>query len=133
MVSKNVERYLRQVRILLPCRRTARKLILDQVRSNLNQFVEDDPSADYESIVRRFGSPRQIAATYIDEMDTDELLSDLRIKHRIVGMVSFAVAMGLVICLVTAGLVYLEGVDNVNGAIETYIYEYNVTTYLEEK
>lgn len=131
MMNKHAVRYLRQVRKYLPCGGKEKKIILDQVQNNLNQFVGLDPTADYGSIVRRFGQPQQIAATYVDEMDTAALLNQLRIRRRILGTISFAVAVAIVIWLVTAGLVYMEGAKHVTGIIESSIVDFGDTAITE--
>lgn len=103
-----------------------------QIRDNLLQFMADAPLADYETIVDHFGTPMQIASAYLDEMDTAELMKSLRIKRRIFGMISISVVLGLVICSITAGFVYVKGAKAVTGTIETSIEEIDYTIYTEE-
>lgn len=132
MYNRNVRRYLRSVWKLLPCKLKIKRIVICQVRDNLLQFMGDAPLADYETIVDRFGTPMQIASTYLDEMDTAELVKSLRIKRRVFGVVGIGVVLGLVICLITAGLVYVKGVKAVTGTIETSIVEIAHTIYVEE-
>ena len=132
MDHRNVRRYLRSVWKLLPGKIKEKRTVICQVRDNLMQFMEEEPFADYETIVARFGTPKQIASAYLDEMDTAELMKSLRVKRRILGAGTLGVALGLLICLITAALVYVEGVKDVTGTIETSIEEFDHTIYTEE-
>lgn len=107
-----VRRYLWQVHGWLPCSGKLKREILRRIGESIAQFLSENPEASYEALAERFGSPRQIAATYVDEMGTDELLRDLRVRRRIVGMIA-ATAVA-VVCL-WAGLVTASYLDHVNG------------------
>lgn len=75
----------------------------------------ENPEASYEDLTERFGVPQQIAATYVEEMGTNELLRDLRIRRRIVRAVT---AAALSVVILWAGLVIASYVDHrrdVNG------------------
>lgn len=54
---------------------------------SVRDFVSENPNADYRAIVSRFGIPKQIASAYVDDMDTGELLHNLRIRRKIVRIV----------------------------------------------
>ena len=63
-------RYLWEVREELPGNRRQKKQILSRVESSVRDFVTENPHADYAAITQRFGTPQQIAASYIEEMST---------------------------------------------------------------
>ena len=97
--SRAKRRYLREIRGWLPCSGKWKRGILEKIEQSMAQFLSENPEASYEALAERFGSPRQIAATYVDEMGTDELLRDLRVRRRVVGMIA-ATAVA-VVCLWT--------------------------------
>ena len=132
MRNRNVRRYLRSVWKLLPCRMNEKRNVICQIRDNLLQFIADAPLVNYETIVDHFGTPKQIVSTYLDEIDTEELMKSLRIKRRIFRLVSVSVVFGLLICLITAGLVYEKGARAVTGTIETSIEEIDHIINTEE-
>ena len=49
------------------------------------------------ALEQRFGMPQQVAAAWVDEMDTSELLAELHIHRRIVMVVALVLAAALVI------------------------------------
>lgn len=78
-----LRRYLRTIRSYLPCSRKVKKQILKEIQGNVNAYLEENPKADYAQIEVRFGSPKSIAAAYVDDMDTQELLHALHIRNKI--------------------------------------------------
>ena len=121
--SRAKRRYLREIRGWLPCSGKWKRGILEKIEQSMAQFLSENPEASYEALAERFGSPRQIAATYVDEMGTDELLRDLRVRRRVVGII--AAAAVTVVCL-WAGLVtasYFDHVNGMNGYITVEIVE----------
>lgn len=95
-------RYLWGVRRELPGSGKQKEQILSRVESSVRDFVTENPNADYAAIEQRFGTPQQIAASCIEEMDAQELTLQLRIRKTIVRIVA---ATALVLVLLWAGVV----------------------------
>lgn len=72
------------------------------MESSVQDFVIENSHVDYATITQRFGTPQQIAASYIEEMSTPELTQQLRIRKTIVRIVA---ATALVLVLLWAGVV----------------------------
>lgn len=49
------------------------------------------------ALAERFGTPQQVAAAYVDEMPTAELLAQLHIRRRVVTTVVLAVVAALAV------------------------------------
>ena len=94
------------------------------MESSVRDFVTENPHADYAAITQRFGTPQQIAASYIEEMSTPELTQQLRIKKRIIG------ATALVLVLIWAGFVLAVTIDS-HKSINGYG-RYGEVTVIEE-
>ncbi len=92
-----MRRYLWQVESWLPCSFKMKRSILGKIRGQIQAFCQENPNADLAALVARFGEPRQIAGTYVDELDRDRLLKDLRIRRRIVGIVAVSACAALLI------------------------------------
>lgn len=102
VLNVHLLRYLWEVREELPGNRRQKKQILSRVESSVQDFVIENPHVDYATITQRFGTPQQIAASYIEEMSTPELTQQLRIRKTIVRIVA---ATALVLVLLWAGVV----------------------------
>lgn len=95
-------RYLWEVREELPGNRRQKKQILSRVEASVRDFVTENPNVDYAAIEQRFGTPPQIAASCIEEMDAQELTLQLRIRKTIVRIVAVTALMAV---LLWAGVV----------------------------
>lgn len=87
------KRYLWEIRKEIPCPAKRKRRILVQIRGILGEYLAQNPDADYAAITARLGSPQQIAASYVDDMGTGELLRGLTIRRKILRRVSIAVAI----------------------------------------
>lgn len=116
--------YFRSIRSWLPCPAKQKQQILSQVKENVFAFLEEYPDAGMCAIENQFGSPRQIAAAYVDDMDTPALLSALRIRKR----VFLAVIAGLIAAMLLWGWGVSTAIieqRNINyGHLETEIIEH---------
>lgn len=127
MQSKNsdLRRYYREVRGWLPCSRKLKRRIIEKIDSVISVSEEE---LYYGQIIERYGTPQQIAAAYVDEMGTEELLNDLRIKRKIVRVISASCVIVLVMWLgcIAAALVNDYHADN--GYIERIVTTDKITS-----
>ena len=79
----------------LPCSGKVKKPLLDVLRAQAEEYIAD--GGDAAALEQRFGTPQQVAAAWVDERDTSELLAELHIHRRIVMVVALALAAVLVI------------------------------------
>ena len=130
---RDAKKYLRLVNTWLPCTGRLKKQIKEEILTALNRFLEDHPDADYQAIVAQFGTPQQIAASYVDEMDTPELLNQLRINKKIVAIVSAAAVAALLMWAGVVTAAYVDHIDDMNGTLTTSIEVYEEWIFDEGK
>lgn len=121
-LNRDAKRYLREIRSWLPCAGRMKGKMLEEIRGRLNEFLLENSGADYSAIVERFGTPQQIAASYVNEAETGELLKKMRIRRKIV-TVTFATAAILI--LICTALVTVELVSDAYKA-KNFYYEVEV-------
>lgn len=90
--NREARRYLRAAKGWLPCAGKMKRQMLEEIEATIDGFLGENPDAGYEAIVARFGTPQQIASAYVDEAETGELLKLLRVRRKIVSIVSAAAA-----------------------------------------
>ena len=93
---RNLEKYFRQISLWLPCSRTEKKQILNNIQSNVKSYLSEHPDASLTDIENHFGSPKAIAASYVESEDRDKILSKLRIR-RIVVRAVLSVALAAIL------------------------------------
>lgn len=68
--------------IYLPCSRKLKSIILHEIKGKITSYREENPDADYPQIESHFGMPWTIAAAYVDDMNTEELIHTLHIRKK---------------------------------------------------
>lgn len=127
-----IRRYVRAVSTFLPCSGKRKKPWLADLRAQAESYVAE--GGDAAALEQRFGTPQQMAFSYVDEMPTADLLAELHIRRRLVAVTAITLAAALAVYIAVlvwqAYLVY----DSLNGWSETYIVEYeNIVTGEEEQ
>lgn len=122
-----IRRYVRAVSTFLPCSGKRKKPWLADLRAQAESYVAE--GGDAAALEQRFGTPQQMAFSYVDEMSTADLLAELHIRRRLVAVTAITLAAALAVYVAVlvwqAYLVY----DRFNGWSETYVVEYeNIVT-----
>ena len=91
--DKHIKKYLRQVRSLLPCNLREKRRILRDLQGRIGDYLEANPDADFSAVETHFGTPRQIATAFVDEMGAVELLLKLRARKRVIRVVAAFMAV----------------------------------------
>lgn len=115
--NAQVRRYLREIRNWLPCSRRLKSKIMEEIRVTVSSFLAENPTASYTELTARFGTPQQIASSFVDEMGTEELLRDLRIRRKLVCIASITAVVVLVLWASVVTLAYIDYLDDTNGYI----------------
>lgn len=118
-----IKKYVCAVSSFLPCSGKTKKPWLDAIRAQVEDYIAQggDPAA----LAERFGTPQQVAAAYVDEMPTAELLAQLHIRRRVVTTVVLAVYVGVLLWQMH------QVQDRWNGWIESYVTTYEDYENLE--
>lgn len=122
-----IRRYVRAVSTFLPCSGKRKKPWLADLRAQAESYVAE--GGDAAALEQRFGTPQQMAFSYVDEMPTADLLAELHIRRRLVAVTTIALAAALAVYIaVLVWQAYLVH-DSLNGWSETYVVEYeNIVT-----
>lgn len=114
-MSKAASKYLRQIRTWLPCSRKTKKRVLTDVENIVSSYLAENPNCTYSQLQDKFGTPRQIAAAQVDEMETPELLRQLRIRRRIVTIILIAAVLFLTIWFGVALIALIDSLQDNHG------------------
>ena len=106
--STVAKRYVRCVGEALYCSRKTKTQILSQISESVEDYLLQHPEADFEMLQTRFGTPKQIAASCVDEQDALALFHKVRIKKKVLALVAGVMAA---IFLMWIGLVSWETID----------------------
>lgn len=115
--NAGVRQFLREIRKNIPGGGKQKKLVLEQVKASMLEYLAEKPDATYDDLLTRFGTPEQIAASYLEELDICDLKKQLSIRKRIVLAV---VAAAIVAVGIWAGVV-LHALREYDDAMPGYI------------
>lgn len=129
--DRAIKHYYRQVKQMLPCTHKVKKAVGKQIQCSVENYIAEHPEADCEQIVAFFGSPESIAATYVENAGTAEILRELHIRKRILAIILGAVFVALLLwaAVVTYETVKLkqEGPGYIINSVEEKQEETNYT------
>ena len=120
-MKSELRRYYRTIRSFLPCSHKLKNKILDEIEGSVNHYLEEFPKASFKQIESRFGNPKSIAAAYVDDMDTQEPLSALRIRKKVVIIITICVITALTLWITALGAATIRSSRRVDSYIEVVV------------
>lgn len=81
-IKNDLNRYYREIKRNLPCPRKIRKTFLAEAYKLVNDFMENQPDATYDDIVKSVGTPEELAATFLSTLMDGEKIEKYHQKRR---------------------------------------------------
>ena len=119
MKKKIIRSYIRSVTRLLPCSQKQKRAFKKQLDNDITNFLLDNSNTNIELITEHFGTPQQIASSYIHEMGSQELQQGLHIRKKILIAVFSTLGVILLIWFGVAIGAFLDAVTSNDGHVET--------------
>lgn len=107
--QKLCRRYCRELRRALVCVPELRERTLAQITESVEEYLDEHPTADYQELVRVFGTPAQAAENVLNEMDAKQVQQLLKKYQwrRVLAIVLAGLLIACAICLIAYGAFYL--------------------------
>lgn len=119
--SRQVKRYLRQIKRLIPSDCIGKKDVLQTIRHRIDTYFAEHPDTNMSEFVQEFGTPGELAESFLDEMSGAQLMTDLNRRRR--NTVCTGGCLVLIAAMFAGYAVYVQRTTAV-GIIETItIYE----------
>lgn len=90
---------------------------------SIRDYVSEGACLTYEQLVSRFGAPKQIAFTYVNELETDELVKELSNNKRVVTVAAVTASILVMLWVGYLGYCYSSYEKNINGYMTVEIIE----------
>jgi hypothetical protein len=103
-----VNRYLHEIRHLLPIVRKPEKRFLADIRQTIDDYIQTTNQISFDILVGAFGEPKDIVASYILEKDAATLREELRITKYV--KYTFYILISTIILLagLTISFIYMD-------------------------
>lgn len=121
--DRELRKYYREVGSRLTGTNSQKRLLVAQIKERVGIFLQEQPEADIDAVIRHFGTPQQIAQSYLEQMDAPELLGKLRIRKRIVTIVAVAAIVALAMWGIAVGWAMYDAHEDAHWYYETFIEE----------
>ncbi len=118
-LDKIIRKYTRTTRRLLICPKPYRCRLISDMEKDIEQFITENNPARESDIIRYFGTPAELAQTYLDSIPQDEL-ADYKNKRKLYIFIICIILTTLLISI-TVYLFY-----------NVYISRENTLIYVEE-
>lgn len=92
-LDKIIRKYTRATRRLLICPKSYRCRLISDMEKDIEQFITENNPDGESDIIRYFGTPAELAQTYLDSIPQDELADykSRRKLYTIISSISFTV------------------------------------------
>ena len=94
-IETDVKKYKRRIKANLICSTEHSKRFLKELFDRIDDYIEQNPESDFSDIQDHFGTPEDIAKSFLVETDINIIRKKLRIKK--------AVTIGIIIALIIWG------------------------------
>lgn len=128
MNAVNLLRYLWEISRELPGSWKQKKKILFRIKHSIQDYLSDGDEISYSQIKERFGEPKQIAYSYVENMETEEVTKELKISKKIIRIITVAAIAMVVLWGGYVALCYINFQDSMNGYIIVEVTEIERTT-----
>ena len=91
-----LKRYIRSIGCEIPSGKMWKRIV-PQIRDSIFAYIQENPEADVEAVRSHFGTPEEIAASYLYAQETPVLLRKMSINKKVLAIVAGLAATILVI------------------------------------
>lgn len=124
MSSKDIDKYIHDIKLLMPISTAESRRYLADVRSSIDNYLEQNSDAGIQDIYDEFGTPSDVAIDYIRSMDSNDLirkLSSARMVRALIATVIIAVLLALAVFIGFRYKYYLDAKNSIITKEETII------------
>lgn len=102
--------------------------MLSRIANSIRDYVSENTHVSYDRLVRRFGTPKEIVAGYINELEPEELLAEFQKKKNIYRTIVITSILCVMMWGVWIFLSYTDHANDMNGYVVVEIVEVEKTT-----
>ena len=90
-MNSDIKKYINEIKKIIPINSKDKKDFLKMMEQRILESSNLENKCDYDIIVKEFGKPNEVAASYIEEIDTDTILKILKRKQYIKWLISILI------------------------------------------
>lgn len=98
-LNSQLKRYYRKVTRIIPKKYPHRKEILSSIQQDISSYLEEHPDISYEDILKHFGTPEEMASSFVESLTPDDILTTSKKNRKLFIIIASAIA--IFICFAT--------------------------------
>ena len=105
ITERERKQYLNQIKKLLVCKGNQRKQFLKSFEDNMDEYLRDNPDADFAQLEKDMGTPQEIANAFLENEEASKIKKRMSFKKWIIIaiiVVILMIASTLVLALIDA-------------------------------
>ncbi len=84
ITERERKQYLNQIEKLLVCKGAQRKQFLNSFEDNMDEYLRDNPDADFAQLEKDMGTPQEIANAFLENEDASKIKKRMTFKKWII-------------------------------------------------
>ena len=121
--------YLKQVKKALPGTAVQKKAYLKKLSADIEERLEEDPALDEAALIRAFGAPDEVAAGFLETLDTTTVKKAFGWKK----VVLIAVIVIIAIWLIAVVTLWIDAKKSNGAYYLEHIGDEEITYFLPEE
>ena len=94
-MSNDIKKYIKYVKKIIPIHSKDKKEFIQLLTQKIIEFSNEHDSCSYQDIVDEFGSPNEVAGSYIETLDSDEIIKKLNKKK----IINIFISVIIILCI----------------------------------
>lgn len=95
--ERAVREYIKQVSKAMPCGEREKRKVIEAIEMTIEEEYCESTGISYDGLVRRIGSPTEIAESYLSQVNAADMARRVRYRSSILKIVVAAAAVALLI------------------------------------
>ena len=118
MDRTELKKYYRDISKSLPSSTRSKKRIMADLQASIDAYLAENPDADFRDIQTRFGTPHAIANSYVEQLETGDVIKKLDVRKTIVLAVCSALLVALLLWLTGIIIALVNDYNSSHGHFE---------------
>ena len=115
------KQYFREIKRLLPCNAKEKKRCIMDLERDVDDFLENCPSATLEVLYVAIGTPQLIAESFLERIDPEQISHKMSAKRKIaIGVIAVVAALAIAIGIVV--VVFADDLRNYHNGYDVDIH-----------
>ena len=118
--SNEIKNYYREINKALPGSPNAKKRIMDSIHQAVENYLQEYPQTDIADVQHHFGTPDDIASSYVEQLETHVVIRRLDIKKAIIIAVCSTLVLALLLWIIGLAIALVDEHKSDNGSFESH-------------